>query len=141
MNSKACFIIAELSANHGGKIEIALETVRAAKRAGADAIKIQTYTADTITLDSKKEHFKINQGTHWDGQYLHDLYKEAYLPWEWHEEIYRVAGIKYKEGVGSSLELTSAQSDLNQAQVDYLNAVYEALMAELEMKKSFGLLD
>jgi pseudaminic acid synthase len=91
MNSNKCFVIAELSANHGGKIEIALETVRAAKRAGADAIKIQTYTADTITLDSKKEHFKINQGTHWDGQYLYDLYKEAYLPWEWHEEIFKVA--------------------------------------------------
>ena len=91
MNSNKCFIIAELSANHGGKIEIALETVRAAKRAGADAIKIQTYTADTITFDSKKEHFRINQGTHWDGQYLYDLYKEAYLPWEWHEEIFKVA--------------------------------------------------
>ena len=91
MNDSKCFIIAELSANHGGKIEIALETVRAAKRAGADAIKIQTYTADTITLDSKKEQFKISQGTAWDGKYLYDLYKEAYLPWEWHEEIFKVA--------------------------------------------------
>ena len=91
MNDTKCFIIAELSANHGGKIEIALETVRAAKRAGADAIKIQTYTADTITLDSKKEQFKISQGTAWDGKYLYDLYKEAYLPWEWHEEIFKVA--------------------------------------------------
>ena len=86
-----CFIIAELSANHGGKLDIALETVRAAKRAGADAIKIQTYTADTITINSKKDYFKINQGTHWDGQYLYDLYKEASLPWEWHSEIFRVA--------------------------------------------------
>jgi len=91
MNLNKCFIIAELSANHGGKIEIALDTVRAAKRAGADAIKIQTYTADTITFNSKKEHFKINQGTHWDGQYLYDLYKEAYLPWEWHKEIFKLA--------------------------------------------------
>ena len=57
-----CFIIAELSANHGGKLDVALETVRAAKRAGADAIKIQTYTADTITINSKKDYFKINQG-------------------------------------------------------------------------------
>ena len=88
---KHCFIIAELSANHGGKLEIALETVRAAKRAGADAIKLQTYTADTITLDSKKEYFKINQGTHWDGQYLYDLYKEAFLPWEWHKPIFALA--------------------------------------------------
>ena len=88
---KSCFIIAELSANHGGKLEIALETVRAAKRAGADAIKLQTYTADTITLNSKKEYFKINQGTHWDGQYLYDLYNEAFLPWEWHKPIFALA--------------------------------------------------
>ena len=91
MDNQGCFIIAELSANHGGKLEIALETVRAAKRAGADAIKIQTYTADTITLDSKKEYFKINQGTHWDGLYLYDLYKEAFLPWEWHKPIFELA--------------------------------------------------
>ena len=95
MNKKT-FIIAELSANHGGKLEIALETVRAAKRAGADAIKLQTYTADTITLDSKKEYFKINQGTHWDGQYLYNLYKDAFLPWEWHKPIFALAK---KEGL------------------------------------------
>jgi pseudaminic acid synthase len=82
-----CFIIAELSANHGGKLEIALETVRAAKRSGADAIKLQTYTADTITLNVRNEHFMIKQGTHWDGQYLYDLYQGAYLPWEWHAPI------------------------------------------------------
>jgi pseudaminic acid synthase len=96
MSLSKCLIIAELSANHGGDIKIALETVRAAKRAGADAIKIQTYTADTITLNSKKEYFKINQGTHWDGMYLHDLYKEASLPWDWHAEIFRVAN---EEGI------------------------------------------
>ena len=96
MDRTKCFIIAELSANHGGKLEIALETVRAAKRAGADAIKLQTYTADTITLDSKKEYFKINQGTHWDGQYLYDLYKDAFLPWQWHKPIFALAK---KEGL------------------------------------------
>lgn len=85
------FIIAELSANHNGSIEIAIETIRAAKRAGADAIKFQTYTADTITLNSKKEDFKINQGTLWDGKFLYDLYQEAYTPWEWHEELFRTA--------------------------------------------------
>lgn len=86
-----CFIIAELSANHGGDLEIAKETIRAAKRAGANAIKLQTYTADTITLNVKTDHFKINQGTAWDGQYLYDLYKEAALPWEWHKPLYKLA--------------------------------------------------
>jgi len=81
-----CFIIAELSANHNGDIEVAKETIRAAKRSGANCIKLQTYTADTITLDVKKDDFKIN-GTLWDGRYLHDLYQEAYTPWEWHKEL------------------------------------------------------
>lgn len=85
------FIIAELSANHNGSIDTAIETVKAAKRAGADCIKLQTFTADTITLDSKKDDFKINQGTLWDGQYLHDLYKTTHLPWEWHKQIMEVA--------------------------------------------------
>ena len=84
------FIIAELSANHNGSIDIAKETIRAAKRAGANAIKFQTYTADTITLNCKKEDFKIH-GTIWDGKYLHDLYKEAYTPWEWHAELFKTA--------------------------------------------------
>lgn len=86
-----CFIIAELSANHGGKLEVAKETIKAARRSGADAIKLQTYTADTITLNVKNESFKINQGTVWDGQYLYDLYKEASLPWAWHEELFDLA--------------------------------------------------
>lgn len=84
------FIIAELSANHNGSLETALETVRAAKRAGADCIKLQTYTADTITLDSDKDDFVI-KGTIWDGKKLHSLYQEAYTPWEWHAEIYKAA--------------------------------------------------
>lgn len=85
------FIIAELSANHNGSLKTAIETVRAAKRAGANCIKLQTFTADTITLDSNKEDFKINQGTLWDGQYLHDLYKLTHLPWDWHNELMEVA--------------------------------------------------
>lgn len=84
------FIIAELSANHNGHLETAIETIRAAKRAGANAIKFQTYTADTITLKSNKEDFKI-QGTIWDGKYLHDLYQDAYTPWEWHEKLFEIA--------------------------------------------------
>jgi pseudaminic acid synthase len=85
------FIIAELSANHNGSLEVAVETIKAAKRAGANAIKFQTYTADTITLDVKTDDFKISQGTLWDGRYLYDLYKEAYTPWEWHEQLFRIA--------------------------------------------------
>lgn len=84
------FIIAELSANHNGSLETAIETIRAAKRAGADAIKFQTYTADTITLNCKKDDFRI-EGTIWNDKYLYDLYKEAYTPWEWHEELFKVA--------------------------------------------------
>ncbi|MCW2262022.1 MULTISPECIES: pseudaminic acid synthase [Sphingobacterium] len=84
------FIIAELSANHNGSLATALETVRAAKRAGADCIKLQTYTADTMTIACSKDDFKI-QGTIWEGQNLHDLYQTAYTPWEWHAEIMKVA--------------------------------------------------
>lgn len=89
--SGSVFIIAELSANHNGSIENAIETIKAAKRAGADAIKLQTYTADTLTLDAKTNDFMIKQGTIWDGQYLHDLYQEAYTPWEWHKQLFQVA--------------------------------------------------
>ena len=85
------FIVAELSANHNGDIQVALDTIRAAKRAGADAVKIQTYTADTLTIDCKNNYFKINHGTAWDGEYLYDLYKRAYTPWKWHAEIFNVA--------------------------------------------------
>ncbi len=87
----SCFIIAELSANHGGDLQIAIETIKAAKRAGADAIKLQTYTADTITLNVKTDDFKIKQGTFWDGQYLYDLYLDAALSWEWHKPLFDVA--------------------------------------------------
>jgi pseudaminic acid synthase len=84
------FIIAELSANHNGSITTAIETIRAAKRAGADCIKLQTYTADTITIDCDKDDFLI-KGTIWEGKNLYKLYQEAYTPWEWHDEIFRVA--------------------------------------------------
>ena len=91
-NINKTFIIAELSANHGHKIEIAIQTIRAAKRAGADAIKLQTYTADTMTIDCNNKHFKeVLNGSIWEGQSLYELYKEAFTPWEWHEELFRVA--------------------------------------------------
>lgn len=84
------FIIAELSANHNGSIETAIETIRAAKRAGADCIKLQTYTAGTITIDSDKDDFVI-KGTIWNDKNLYKLYEEAYTPWEWHEQLFKVA--------------------------------------------------
>ncbi len=84
------FIIAELSANHNGSLETAIKTVRAAKRAGADCIKLQTYTADTLTIDSDKDDFQI-KGTIWEGKNYYQLYQEAYTPWEWHAEIMQVA--------------------------------------------------
>ncbi|WP_017732991.1 pseudaminic acid synthase [Nafulsella turpanensis] len=88
---QACFIIAELSANHKQDLDIAIKTIKAAKEAGADAIKLQTYTPDTITLNSHKEYFRLQHGTIWDGMYLYDLYQEAYTPWEWHEKLFKVA--------------------------------------------------
>lgn len=89
-NGSRLFIIAELSANHNGSIETAIETIKAAKRAGADCIKFQTYTADTITIDCNKDDFFI-KGTIWDGSNLHQLYQQAYTPWEWHEQLFKVA--------------------------------------------------
>lgn len=84
------FIIAEISANHNGSIELAKKTMLVAKEAGVDAVKIQTYTADTITLDCDKEDFQIHGGL-WDGYTFYNLYKEAYTPWEWHQELFEFA--------------------------------------------------
>lgn len=84
------FIIAEMSANHNHHLDVAIETIKAAKKAGADAIKIQTYTADTLTLDCDKPDFCLKGGL-WDGETFYSLYQKAYTPWEWHEQIFRVA--------------------------------------------------
>ena len=80
------YIIAEMSGNHGGSLDRAKEIIHAAKEAGADCIKIQTYTADTLTIDCSNEYFRI-KGSAWDGENLYSLYKRAYTPWEWHEEL------------------------------------------------------
>lgn len=85
------FIIAELSANHNHKFDVAVETIKAAKESGADAIKLQTYTPDTITIDCDNVNFRIGGGTIWDGKTLYQLYKEAYTPWEWQPELKKIA--------------------------------------------------
>ncbi len=113
-DNSPCFIIAELSANHNGSLQRALDTIRQAKLAGADAIKLQTYTADTITLDVRSDDFKVKQGTIWDGKYLYDLYKEAYTPWEWHSELFSTAK---KEG------LICFSSPFDKTAVDFLETL------------------
>ena len=122
------FIIAELSANHGGKIEIALDTIKAASEAGANAIKLQTYTADTLTLDCNNKYFQIDQGTLWDGVSLYDLYKEAYMPWEWQGELK-----KYAESLG----LACFSSPFDTTAVDFL----EGLNVPLYKVASFEITD
>lgn len=85
------YIIAELSANHNQQYELAVETVKAAKACGADAIKLQTYTPDSITLDSDLPYFRTREDSPWAGQKLYELYKKAYTPWEWHAPLQKVA--------------------------------------------------
>jgi pseudaminic acid synthase len=86
-NSNSVFIIAELSANHNGSLEVAIETIKAAKRAGANCIKLQTYTSDTMTINCDQDDFII-KGTIWEGRKLYELYQEAYTPWEWHKTLF-----------------------------------------------------
>jgi pseudaminic acid synthase len=114
-NEHHVFVIAELSANHNGSLATAIETIRAAKRAGADAIKFQTYTADTLTLDCDESDFVIKGGTIWDGKKLHDLYKEAYTPWEWHAQLFEVAK---EEG------LVCFSSPFDKTAVDFLETLH-----------------
>lgn len=85
------FIVAEISANHNGSFDSAVRLIKEAAKTGVDAVKLQTYTADTITLDCDNEYFQIKQGTLWDGRTLYDLYKEAYTPWEWQPKLKKIA--------------------------------------------------
>jgi len=85
-----CYIVAEMSANHRQNFDQAVKIIKAAKQAGADAIKLQTYTPDTITIDCNNEYFQI-KGTIWDGRNLYDLYNEAYMPWEWQPKLKEIA--------------------------------------------------
>lgn len=85
------YIVAEMSANHGRDYDRAVRIIQAAKDAGADAIKLQTYTADTLTIPSDKEYFRVSGSTLWDGRTLHDLYEEAHTPWDWQPKLKQVA--------------------------------------------------
>lgn len=111
LNEKV-FIIAELSANHNGSLETALKTITAMKESGADAIKLQTYTPDTITLNCDNEMFTISQGTLWDKRKFYDLYAEAMTPWEWHEKLFNHA---------KSLGMEAFSSPFDPTAVDFLN--------------------
>lgn len=104
------YIIAELSANHNGKLETALRIIKEAKRCGADAVKLQTYTADTITLNSNTEEFQIKGGL-WDGRTLYDLYQEAHMPWDWHKPLFDHA---------RKLDITIFSSPFDNTAVDLL---------------------
>jgi pseudaminic acid synthase len=104
------YVIAELSANHNGRLDIALKIIEEAKIAGADAVKLQTYTADTITLDCDSEDFQIRGGL-WDGKTLYQLYQEAHMPWEWHKPLFERA---------SQLGITIFSSPFDNSAVDLL---------------------
>jgi len=107
------YIIAEMSANHGNDLGRAREIVHAAGEAGADAIKLQTYTADTLTLDCQSPHFYLKEGP-WKGQYMHDLYAYAMTPWEWHAELMELA---------NSIGLTCFSSPFDPTSVDFLESL------------------
>ena len=104
-------IVAELSGNHNGDYNRAVEIIHAAAEAGADAVKLQTYTADTITIDCDKPWFMTSEGSLWEGRTLHDLYKEAYTPWEWHAGLIEEANKLGLECFSSPFDFTA---------VDYL---------------------
>ena len=120
-----CYIIAEMSANHAGDFNRAIEIIHSAKESGADCIKIQTYTADTMTIDSDKEYFQIKQGT-WKGENLYNLYKKACTPWEWQAQLKEEA---------EKLDLDFLSTPYDKTAVDFLEklGVYFYKIASFEI--------
>lgn len=112
--SSKCFIIAELSANHNQDYETAVKTIKAMKESGADAVKLQTYTADTITLNCDNKHFQIDHGTLWDGKTLHQLYEQAHTPWDWQAKLKTIA---------EDLGLICFSSPFDKSAVDFLEQI------------------
>lgn len=126
MDKNRLMIVAELSANHNQNKHVAIDTIIAAKEAGADAVKLQTYTPDTMTIDCDNEFFQIDGGTLWDGKTLYNLYREAYTPWEWHRELFDLA---------SSLGMLCFSTPFDKSAVDFLeqlgNPVYKIASFEV----------
>jgi pseudaminic acid synthase len=108
------YIVAELSANHHGRLEEAVALVEAAKECGADAVKLQTYTADTLTLDCDAPAFRVGAGTLWEGRRLYDLYREAATPWEWHPTL---------QAVAKSLGLDFFSTPFDRTSLDFLDSL------------------
>jgi pseudaminic acid synthase len=125
---ETAFIVAELSANHNRDFQQALAIVRAAKDAGADAIKLQTYTPDTMTLPSEREYFRVSGGTLWDGRTLYDLYGEAYMPWDWQPKL---------KALADELGLDFFSTAFDSTAVDFL----EEMNVPLHKVASFELVD
>ena len=122
------YVIAELSANHNQDFDQAVRIIRAAKQAGADAVKLQTYTPETITFQSDREYFRVNGGTIWDGRNLHDLYQQAYTPWEWQPKLKQIA---------DELDIDLFSSAFDPTAVDFL----EQLNVPAHKVASFELVD
>ena len=108
------YVIAEMSANHNQDFTQAVQIIKAAKESGADAIKIQTYTPDTLTIDCDNDYFRIGTGTIWEGRKLYDLYREAYTPWEWQPKLKQVA---------EDLGLAFFSTPFDETSVDFLESM------------------
>jgi len=122
------YVIAELSANHGQDFDQAVRIIRAMKESGADAVKVQTYTADTLTIPCDNEYFRIGGGTLWDGRTLHDLYQEAYMPWEWQPKL---------QAITEELGMDFFSTPFDDSAVDFL----EAMDVPVHKVASFELVD